>query len=207
MCPASGSLSGLVPSWWPVLSEAFVAVDGPALCWLEGNFTFLSAVRASRLVHLPWSTVEAAPFAVIHSFFHSLYSRPPYGARLYVVLGVFLAFKSMCVFGCFLWDFSCFLCSVWGSGVGGCLCFTFRHDDRWGEGFRGFCSKEGFFQVLLGVSSPCFLGVRRFGGECVLLLHRSVINRGRFMAFFVEKMCVLSCFSYPLFRWLVFVFL
>jgi hypothetical protein len=66
--PACGSLSGLVPSRWPVLGEAFVAVDGPSLGRLEGNFTFLSAVRAGRLVHLPWSTVEAAPFAVIHSF-------------------------------------------------------------------------------------------------------------------------------------------
>jgi hypothetical protein len=65
--PAYGSLLGLVPSRWPVLSEAFIAVDWPAIGWLEGNLTFLSAVRAGRLMHLPWSTVEASPFSVIHS--------------------------------------------------------------------------------------------------------------------------------------------
>ncbi len=98
-CPACGSLSGLVPSRWPVLSEAFVAVDGPALGRLEGNFTFLSAVRAGRLVHLPWSTVEAAPFAVIHSI-HSflLYIRPPYGSPNIRSDGVYYSPLNLCMF-------------------------------------------------------------------------------------------------------------
>src|SRR4030042_4026171 len=82
---------GLVPSRWPVLGEAFVAVDGPSLGRLEGNFTFLSAVRAGRLMHLPWSTVEAAPFAVIHSFHSFLaYIRPPYGSPNIRCDGVYL---------------------------------------------------------------------------------------------------------------------
>ena len=81
-CPARGSLLGLIPARWPVLGEAFVAVDGPAIGRLEGNLTFLSAVRAGRLMHLPWSTVEAAPFAVIHSIHSFLtYIWPPYGSQ------------------------------------------------------------------------------------------------------------------------------
>ena len=109
--PACGSLSGLVPSRWPVLGEAFVAVDGPSIGRLEGNFTFLSAVRAGRLVHLPWSTVEAAPFAVIHSF-HSFLCIVGHltGPEYTGVLAVFLAFKSMCV----SW---CSMCMGGGRGV------------------------------------------------------------------------------------------
>ena len=68
--PAYGSLSGLEPSRWPVLSVAVAAVYGTTLCRLEGNFTFLATVSASCLVHLTWSTVEATPFIThfIHSF-------------------------------------------------------------------------------------------------------------------------------------------
>ena len=81
-----------------MLSEAFVAVDGPALGRLEWNITFLSAVRAGRLVHLQWSTVEAAPLAVIHFFLHSLYIRPPYGARLYGQWGGNFLPLNLCMF-------------------------------------------------------------------------------------------------------------
>jgi hypothetical protein len=70
--PACGSLYGLVPSRWPVLGEALLTVDRTALCRLEGDFRLLAAVRAYYLVHLAWSTVEAAPFSITH-FIHSFF--------------------------------------------------------------------------------------------------------------------------------------
>jgi hypothetical protein len=42
----------------PVLRKALAAIDGPSLGWLEGNFTFFSAIRTDSLVHFPWT--EAA---------------------------------------------------------------------------------------------------------------------------------------------------
>jgi hypothetical protein len=43
-----------------VLGEAVPAVHGPALCWLERHFAFLTAVRAHCLVHFARSTVATA---------------------------------------------------------------------------------------------------------------------------------------------------
>jgi hypothetical protein len=34
---------GLEPGF-PVLWEAVTAIDGPALCWLKGNFTFATTI-------------------------------------------------------------------------------------------------------------------------------------------------------------------
>jgi hypothetical protein len=44
----------------PVLGEAVLAIDGPAIRGLEGNFTFFTAVRTSCLVHFS-RAAEAAP--------------------------------------------------------------------------------------------------------------------------------------------------
>ncbi len=43
---------GLESSWWSSFCVALSAVNWPCAVWLEWNFTFLSAVSASCLVHL-----------------------------------------------------------------------------------------------------------------------------------------------------------
>ena len=53
-----------------MLLVAFSAVDWLALGWLEWNFTFLAAIRASGLVHLSWAA-KSTPFKA-HRFSHSL---------------------------------------------------------------------------------------------------------------------------------------
>ena len=62
----------LVPAWWPVLLEAFLAVNGTTFSWLEWYFTFLSAVTTNGLVHFAWTTVVVAPLSITHNF-HSYY--------------------------------------------------------------------------------------------------------------------------------------
>ena len=62
----------LVPAWWPVLLEAFLAVNWTAFCWLEWYFAFLSAVTTNGLVHFAWTTIVVAPFSITHNF-HSYY--------------------------------------------------------------------------------------------------------------------------------------
>ena len=60
-------LPGLIPGL-PVLREAFLAIDRPALRRLEGNFALFSTVGTSRLGH--FSGTEIAPAiksAVIHN--------------------------------------------------------------------------------------------------------------------------------------------
>jgi hypothetical protein len=63
-----GLLYGLEPSRWPVLGEALLTVDWTTLCWLEGNLTFLSTVRARYFVHLAWSTVKVTSTISISHF-------------------------------------------------------------------------------------------------------------------------------------------
>jgi hypothetical protein len=49
----------LVPGL-PVLGEAFLAINRPALGGLEGYFTFITAIRTSRLVHFSWAKISSA---------------------------------------------------------------------------------------------------------------------------------------------------
>jgi len=46
------AFNGLISSRWSSFSVTFAAVNWPGAVWLEGNFTFLSAVSAGCLGHL-----------------------------------------------------------------------------------------------------------------------------------------------------------
>ena len=50
------------------LCVTFFAVNRLAFCWLERNFTFLSAFRANCFVHLSWAEIssKSAASAVCH---------------------------------------------------------------------------------------------------------------------------------------------
>ena len=79
------SMSLSEPSWRPVLLEALATVNRPTLCGLEGDFCFLSTVRADDLGHLSWATVIASAPVSITQYFHSFYvcmKRMPRGRSL-----------------------------------------------------------------------------------------------------------------------------
>ncbi len=59
----------------PVLWETILTIYRPSLSWLEGDFTFFTAVGANGLVHFSWAAeVSATPkSAVSHLYFSCRY--------------------------------------------------------------------------------------------------------------------------------------
>jgi hypothetical protein len=54
-----------------VLREALTAVNRTALCWLEGDFALLPAIRADDFCHLTGAAVGSTAPIVITQYFHS----------------------------------------------------------------------------------------------------------------------------------------
>ena len=54
-----------------MLREALTAVNRTALCWLEGDFALLPAIRADDFCHLTGAAVVSTAPIAITQYFHS----------------------------------------------------------------------------------------------------------------------------------------
>ena len=67
---AQNLFSEPVPSRGSMFLIAIAAVDRPTLCWLKGNLSLASTIRAYYLMHLPRTRIESTATASLRLLTH-----------------------------------------------------------------------------------------------------------------------------------------